>query len=142
MSGACLTLNVWAPGHGEKAPSSVWIHGGSRRIGGSAEPIYDGANFARRGIVFVSINYRLGVLGWLAHPALTAESPEHAPGNYGLLDQIDALHWVRGNIAAFGGDAAKVTVDGRAAGGESGGRNVRIEGGAGYFKKKTKISDT
>src|SRR3546814_3603766 len=95
MSGACLTLNVWAPGHGEKAPSSVWIHGGSRRIGGSAEPIYDGANFARRGIVFVSINYRLGVLGWLAHPALTAESPEHASGNYGLLDQIAALHWVR-----------------------------------------------
>src|SRR3546814_12024921 len=85
MSEDCLTLNVWAPEHAEKAPVIVWIHGGSLRIGGSAEPIYDGANFARRGIVFVSINYRLGVLGWLAHPALTAESPEHASGNYGQI---------------------------------------------------------
>src|SRR3546814_7868026 len=87
MSEDCLTLNVWAPEHAEKAPVIVWIHGGSLRIGGSAEPIYDGANFARRGIVFVSINYRLGVLGWLAHPALTAESPEHASGNYGRSEE-------------------------------------------------------
>jgi para-nitrobenzyl esterase len=94
----------------------LWIHGGSLRIGGSAEPIYDGATFARRGIVFVSVNYRLGVLGWLALPALSAESPDAVSGNYGLLDQIAALRWVRDNIAAFGGDPANVTVMGESAG--------------------------
>ncbi|MCM8731641.1 MULTISPECIES: carboxylesterase/lipase family protein [unclassified Hephaestia] len=116
MSEDCLTLNVWASEQAKQAPVIVWIHGGSLRIGGSAEPLYDGANFARRGIVFVSINYRLGVLGWLAHPVLTAESPHHASGNYGLLDQIAALHWVRDNIAAFGGDSGNVTVMGESAG--------------------------
>ena len=112
----CLTLNVWTPEHAAKAPVIVWIHGGSLRIGGSAEPIYDGAAFARRGVVFVSINYRLGVLGWLASPALSAESPDHVSGNYGLLDQIAALRWVRDNVAAFGGDPANVTVMGESAG--------------------------
>ena len=116
MSEDCLTLNVWAPAHAAHAPVVVWIHGGSLRIGGSAEPLYDGANFARRGIVFVSINYRLGVLGWLAHPALSAESPHHASGNYGLLDQIAALRWVRANVAAFGGDPGNVTAMGESAG--------------------------
>src|SRR3546814_17863328 len=77
--------------------------------------MYDGREYAKRGIVFVSINYRLGVLGWLAHPALSAESPDGVSGNYGLLDQIAALQWVRGNIAAFGGDPARVT-DGRIGG--------------------------
>jgi para-nitrobenzyl esterase len=112
----CLTLNIWAPDHAERAPVIVWIHGGSLRIGGSAEPLYDGAAFARRGVVFVSINYRLGVLGWLASPALSAESTDHVSGNYGLLDQIAALRWVRGNIAAFGGDPGNVTVMGESAG--------------------------
>ena len=112
----CLTLNVWAPADATRAPVIVWIHGGSLRIGGSAEPLFDGANFARRGIVFVSINYRLGVLGWLAHPALSAESPHRASGNYGLLDQIEALRWVRANVAAFGGDAGNVTIMGESAG--------------------------
>jgi para-nitrobenzyl esterase len=112
----CLTLNIWAPDGAEDAPVIVWIHGGSLRIGGSAQPMYDGAALARRGVVLVSINYRLGVLGWLAHPDLTAESPDHASGNYGLLDQIAALHWVRDNIAAFGGDAGNVTVMGESAG--------------------------
>jgi len=116
MSEDCLTLNVWTPADARGAPVIVWIHGGSLRIGGSAEPLFDGANFARRGIVFVSVNYRLGVLGWLAHPELSAESPEHVSGNYGLLDQIAALRWVRDNIAAFGGDPANVTVMGESAG--------------------------
>src|SRR3546814_2160204 len=78
--------------------------------------MYDGREYAKRGIVFVSINYRLGVLGWLAHPALSAESPDGVSGNYGLLDQIAALQWVRGNIAAFGGDPARVTAMGESAG--------------------------
>src|SRR3546814_20164430 len=78
--------------------------------------MYDGREYAKRGIVFVSINYRLGVLGWLAHPALSAESPDGVSGNYGLLDQIAALQWVRGNIAAFGGDPARVTEMGASAG--------------------------
>ncbi|WNO52682.1 carboxylesterase/lipase family protein [Stakelama saccharophila] len=112
----CLTLNIWAPADAKDAPVIVWIHGGSLRIGGSAEPMYDGAAFARRGVVFVSINYRLGVLGWLALPGLSAESPDHVSGNYGLLDQIAALKWVRGNIAVFGGNAKNVTVMGESAG--------------------------
>ncbi|SMF67776.1 para-nitrobenzyl esterase [Allosphingosinicella indica] len=116
MSEDCLTLNVWVPDKAERAPVIVWIHGGSLRIGGSAEPLYDGAAFARRGIVFVSINYRLGVLGWLTHPGLSAESPHNASGNYGLLDQIAALRWVQANAAAFGGDPGNVTIMGESAG--------------------------
>ncbi len=116
MSEDCLSLNVWAPADAAGAAVMVWIHGGSLRIGGSSEPLYDGAALARRGIVFVSINYRLGVLGWLAHPELSAESPHGASGNYGLLDQIEALRWVRDNIAAFGGDPGNVTIMGESAG--------------------------
>ncbi|MBC2776676.1 carboxylesterase/lipase family protein [Parasphingopyxis marina] len=116
VSEDCLTLNIWAPEDAADAPVIVWIHGGSLRIGGSAEPMYDGANFAERGIVFVSINYRLGALGWLAHPELSAESPHAASGNYGLLDQIAALRWTRDNIAAFGGDPGNVTIMGESAG--------------------------
>lgn len=112
----CLTLNIWAPKRAAKAPVIVWIHGGALLHGASASPMYDGGEFAKRGVVFVSINYRLGVFGWLAHPALSAESPEHVSGNYGLLDQIAALRWVRANIAAFGGDPSKVTVMGESAG--------------------------
>lgn len=112
----CLTLNVWAPESTDGAPVIVWIHGGALQFGSSASPMYDGGEFARRGIVFVSINYRLGVLGWLAHSALSAESPEGVSGNYGLLDQIAALQWVRRNIGAFGGDPANVTVMGESAG--------------------------
>ena len=112
----CLTLNAWVPAHARKAPVIVWIHGGSLRIGGSAEPMYDGAGFARRGVVFVSLNYRLGVLGWLADAQLSAESPDGLSGNYGLLDQIAALKWVRRNIADLGGDPANVTIMGESAG--------------------------
>ena len=112
----CLTLNIWARPDAAKAPVIVWIHGGSLRIGGSDQPMYDGSEFAGRGVVFVSLNYRLGVLGWLAHPGLSAESADSVAGNYGLLDQIAALEWVRANISAFGGDPDNVTVMGESAG--------------------------
>ena len=116
MSEDCLTLNIWAPERAKKMPVIVWIHGGALRGGYSGSPHYDGANFARRDIVFVSINYRLGVLGWLAHPDFSAESSNHVSGNYGLLDQIQALRWVRDNISAFGGDSNNVTIMGESAG--------------------------
>jgi para-nitrobenzyl esterase len=117
MSEDCLSLNIWTPAETRKAPVLVWIHGGSLISGASSESMYDGAAMARRGgIVVVSINYRLGVLGYLAHPELSAESADHVSGNYGLLDQIAALKWVQKNIAAFGGDPANVTVAGESAG--------------------------
>ncbi|WP_374470983.1 carboxylesterase/lipase family protein [Phenylobacterium sp.] len=119
LSEDCLTLNVWAPKNAKGAPVMVWIHGGSLVTGSSRESMYDGAELARQGIVVVSLNYRLGVLGWLAHPELSAESPDGASGNYGLLDQVAALTWVKRNIAAFGGDPANVTVAGESAGGLS-----------------------
>ncbi len=112
----CLTLNVWAPERADDAPVVVWIHGGSLRIGGSGLPMYDGSEYARRGIVFVSLNYRLGALGWLAHPELSAEADSGVSGNYGLLDQIAALRWVERNVAAFGGDPDNVTAMGESAG--------------------------
>jgi para-nitrobenzyl esterase len=116
MSEDCLSLNVWRPAHAHGLPVVVWIYGGALWFGASAEPIYDGGNFAARGVVFVSFNYRLGPLGWLALPALSAESPHGVSGNYGLLDQIAALKWVRSNIAAFGGDPDNVTIMGESAG--------------------------
>lgn len=116
MSEDCLTLNVRAPERAEGAPVIVWIHGGALQYGSSASPMYHGGEYAKRGIVFVSINYRLGVFGWLAHRALSAESADGVSGNYGLLDQIAALEWVRRNIGAFGGDPANVTVMGESAG--------------------------
>ena len=119
MSEDCLSLNVWSPKGARKAPILVWIHGGSLVSGASSEPMYDGAALAKRGIVVVSINYRLGVLGYLAHPELSAESPDGVSGNYGLLDQIAALRWIQRNIAAFGGDPANVTIAGESAGGLS-----------------------
>ncbi|MDB5673567.1 MAG: carboxylesterase family protein, partial [Sphingomonas bacterium] len=115
----CLTLNIWAPKNAAKAPVFFWIHGGALSGGSSREALYDGRKLAQRGVIVVSINYRLGVLGWLAHPGLSAESPQHVSGNYGLLDQIAALKWVRANIAAFGGDPANVTIAGESAGGLS-----------------------
>jgi para-nitrobenzyl esterase len=119
LSEDCLTLNVWAPKNAKAAPVMVWIHGGSLTTGSGRESMYDGAALAKRGIVVVSINYRLGVLGYLAHPALSAESLDGVSGNYGLLDQIAALTWVKRNIAAFGGDPSKVTIAGESAGGLS-----------------------
>lgn len=117
LSEDCLFLNVWAPPHAEKAPVIVWIHGGGFVRGGSWEPQYEGSHFAEQGVVFVTLNYRLGPLGWLALPELSAESAHRVSGNYGLLDQIQALQWVKKNIAAFGGDPGNVTIDGESAGG-------------------------
>jgi len=116
ISEDCLTLNIWAPERAKDAPVIVWIHGGALTTGYSHEGMYDGAKLAARGAIVVSINYRLGVLGYLAHPALSAESPDGVSGNYGLLDQIAALEWVKANIGAFGGDAANVTIAGESAG--------------------------
>lgn len=116
MSEDCLSLNIWAPRDARAAPVIVWIHGGALVSGYSHEAMYDGARMAGRGAIVVSINYRLGILGYLAHPELRAESPEGVSGNYGLRDQIAALEWVRRNIAAFGGDPGNVTIAGESAG--------------------------
>jgi para-nitrobenzyl esterase len=116
VSEDCLTLNIWAPEAAKGVPVIVWIHGGALTNGYSHEGMYDGAKLAARGAVIVSINYRLGALGYLAHPELSKESPDGVSGNYGLLDQIAALEWVKGNISAFGGDAGNVTIAGESAG--------------------------
>jgi para-nitrobenzyl esterase len=117
ISEDCLQLNVFAPKGAKGAPVMVWIHGGGHRTG--AAWVYDGSNFARDGVVLVAINYRLGALGYFAHPALTKAGGGQPTGNFGLMDQIAALKWVQRNIAAFGGDPANVTVFGESAGGMS-----------------------
>jgi para-nitrobenzyl esterase len=114
-----LTLNIWAPDAPGPHPVMVWIEGGSFMTGTGASARVDGAAFAKRGVVLVTINYRLNVFGFLAHTLLTRESPNHSSGNYGLLDQLAALRWVRENIGAFGGDAGRVTVFGVSAGSAS-----------------------
>jgi carboxylesterase type B len=118
MSEDCLNLNVWSPAQraSAKLPVMVWIYGGGYTYGSGSHPSYDGEALARRGVVVVTLNYRIGLLGFMAHPQLTAESPTHSSGNYGVLDQIAALQWVQRNIAAFGGDPARVTVFGQSAG--------------------------
>jgi para-nitrobenzyl esterase len=118
MSEDCLYLNLWTTNLGgdELQPVMVWIHGGSNVAGSGAEPPYDGANLARRGVVAINFNYRLGVFGFLAHPALSAESENHSSGNYAILDQIALLQWVQRNAAAFGGDPTRVTIFGESAG--------------------------
>jgi len=120
ISEDCLYLNVWTPAQsaGAKLPVMVWIPGGGFNQGSGSVPIYDGAGLARRGTVVVTVNYRLNAFGFLAHPELTAEG-QGSSGNYGLQDQIAALRWVQANIAAFGGDPAKVTVAGQSAGAAS-----------------------
>ena len=118
ISEDCLTLNVWttAKRGTEKHPVMVWIHGGALTRGSGAVSWYDGEALAHKGAVIVTINYRLGAFGFFSHPELTAESPHHSSGNYGLLDQVAALEWVKRNIAAFGGDPANVTIFGESAG--------------------------
>lgn len=117
----CLSLNVWTPKAepGAKLPVMVWIYGGGFLNGSSALPLYDGTDLAKHGVIVVSLNYRLGVLGFFNHPALASEHLDDAGGNFGLLDQIAALKWVQQNIASFGGDPAKVTIFGESAGGVS-----------------------
>jgi para-nitrobenzyl esterase len=119
LSEDCLYLNIWKPvsaPQDAKLPVMVWIYGGGFQNGSASDPFYRGDNLAKKGVIVVNINYRLGPLGFLAHPELTAESPHHASGNYGLMDMIAALHWVKANIAAFGGDAGTVTIFGQSAG--------------------------
>ena len=118
MSEDCLYLNVWTPAKSgkERLPVLVYFYGGGFVAGDGSEARYDGESMARKGIVALTVNYRLGVFGFLAHPELTKESPHHASGNYGLLDQTAALHWVRQNIEAFGGDPKRVTIAGESAG--------------------------
>lgn len=121
MGDDCLNLNIWVP---EKPgpyplPVMVWLHGGGFNTGSGSVPLYDGTYFASLGIIVVTINYRLSALGFLAHPELTAESPGRISGNYGILDQLFALEWVKSNIGNFGGDPGNVTIFGESAGGAS-----------------------
>jgi para-nitrobenzyl esterase len=114
----CLYLNIWAPEWPPKStkPVMVWLHGGGNTGGAASVDYFDGTSLSRRGVVLVTINYRLGLFGFFAHPGLTTESPHHSSGNYGLLDQVAALQWVAGNIAKFGGDPRNVTLFGQSAG--------------------------
>lgn len=121
MSEDCLFLNVWtaAPSPNDRRPVMVWIHPGGYTSGSGSSPAYDGDALARKGVVLVTINYRLGIFGFFSHPELTKESPHHASGNYAFMDQVAALEWVQRNIAAFGGDPRRVTVFGDSAGSAS-----------------------
>ncbi len=117
----CLYLNIWTPAKSpnDKIPVLVWIHGGGFSAGANMEPLFDGDVLAKKGVVLVNITYRLGILGFLAHPELSKETSNHVSGNYGLLDQIAALKWIKKNIATFGGDPNKITIFGESAGGIS-----------------------
>jgi para-nitrobenzyl esterase len=119
MSEDCLFLNIWVPSARtlRRLPVLVWVHGGAFKVGSASQPVYDGANLARAGLIVVTLNYRLGKFGFLAHPALTLEHPEGPLGNYGLMDILAALKWVQTNIKSFGGDPKKVTLAGQSAGG-------------------------
>lgn len=144
VSEDCLYLNVWTPSLGAAAsrPVLVWIHGGGFFAGFGGEERHNGARLAQKGAVVVTLNYRLGPFGFLAHPALAAESPRHASGNYGLLDQIAALEWVRRNIARFGGDPARVTIFGESAGGMSVGSLIASPLAKGLFERAILESGT
>jgi para-nitrobenzyl esterase len=121
MSEDCLYLNIWTPADSgkEELPVLVYFYGGGMKAGDGSEYRYDGENMARKGIISVTVNYRLGIFGFLAHPDLTKESSHHASGNYGFMDQTEALRWIHNNIAAFGGNPGNVTIAGESAGSES-----------------------
>ena len=137
MSEDCLYLNVWTPGASRdgQRPVLVYFYGGGFQAGDGSEPRYDGASMAREGIVVVTLNYRLGVFGFLAHPALSGESDRGASGNYGLLDQQRALEWVQENIRAFGGDPQQVTIAGESAGSMSVSAHMAAPGSDGLFAR-------
>jgi para-nitrobenzyl esterase len=136
ISEDCLYLNVWTKtDNTSKKPVFVWIYGGGFSSGGAGVPIYDGEAMAGKGVVFVSINYRVGVFGFFAHPELSKESLIHSSGNYGLMDQIAALKWIRKNIAAFGGDPENVTIAGQSAGSMSVNCLVASPKAKGLFQK-------
>ncbi len=118
MSEDCLYLNIWTPAKSARAhlPVIVWIYGGGYINGSSSMPLYWGDKLAHKGVIVVTIAYRLGPLGFLAYPGLTRESPHHSSGNYGLMDQIAALEWVQRNISAFGGDSKNITIAGQSSG--------------------------
>lgn len=112
----------WAPAtakKGQKLPVLVWIYGGAFNIGSASSPIYSGQVLASRGVIYIAINYRLGIFGFLAHPEMTSESGHKASGNWGFLDQVAGLQWVHRNVAAFGGDPSNVTILGQSAGSAS-----------------------
>jgi para-nitrobenzyl esterase len=145
VSEDCLYLNVWTNSLDARAPRRpvmVWIHGGGFFAGFGGEERHNGARLAQKGAVVVTINYRLGAFGFLAHPALAAESPHHATGNYGLLDQIAALQWVKRNIARFGGDPSRVTIFGESAGGMSVGSLIASPLAKGLFQRAILESGT
>ncbi|HTD74141.1 MAG TPA: carboxylesterase family protein [Steroidobacteraceae bacterium] len=133
----CLYLDVWIPEWPVKRalPVMVWLHGGSNTVGSGTQPAYDGVPLTRHGVLLVTLNYRLGVMGFFSHPELTAESPHHSSGNYGLLDQLAALTWVKQNIAQFGGDPDNVTLFGESAGAIDAGRLMTSPLAAGLFKR-------
>jgi len=145
VSEDCLFLNVWTNSldtHARRRPVMVWIHGGGFWAGFGGEERHNGARLAQKGAVVVTLNYRLGPFGFLAHPALAAESSHHAAGNYGLLDQIAALHWVQRNIARFGGDPSRVTIFGESAGGMSVGSLIASPLAKGLFQRAILESGT
>jgi para-nitrobenzyl esterase len=133
----CLYLNVWTPEWPMRKPAAVmvWLHGGSNVSGSGAERPYDGSGLTSKGVVLVTVNYRLGVMGFFSHPELTRESPREASGNYGLLDQIAALEWVRKNIGQFGGDPGRVTLFGESAGAIDAGLLLTSPLAAGLFQR-------
>lgn len=138
----CLFLNVMTPNVGavEKFPVMVWIHGGGHQNGAGSQRPYGSVALVKRGVVQVTLNYRIGPLGFFAHPALSAESPHGVSGNYGVLDQIAALDWVRENIAAFGGDPNNITIFGESAGGHSVGQLMATPFARGTFHKAIAMS--
>jgi len=142
VSEDCLYLNIWSPDVAtqEKLPVMVFVHGGNNQGGWSYEPNYLGHNLASRGVVVVSISYRLGVFGFFAHPQLTAESGTGSSGNYGLLDQISAFKWIGNNIATFGGDPNNITAIGESAGGASVGQLMLSPLARGLFKNAIRQS--
>jgi len=147
VSEDCLYLNVWTkslplPASRVPLPVLVWIHGGGFWAGFGGEERHNGGRLAKKGTVVVTLNYRLGAFGFLAHPAFAAESPEHAAGNYGLLDQIAALQWVKRNIARFGGDTSRVTIFGESAGATSVGSLIASPLAKGLFQRAILESGT